>query len=121
MTDFRKPLEHLLEAVPGALLVSIMGTDGIPIDTVQAPEGKVDASGLVVEYGALIEQVRRSAQMFAAGGLEEVAVRAENLTCIMRPINQEFFLALVLQPGASIGKSRYLLRLQAPQFEPALT
>lgn len=121
MTSFRSTLERIRRAVPGALSASIMGADGIPIDAVHVDGLEVDPNGLVIEYGALLDQVRRSAQMFAAGDLQEVAIRAERLTCVMRPINREFFLALVIGPTASVGRSRYLLRIQAPQLEPELS
>lgn len=121
MTDFRGQLDRIRRAIPGALSASIMGMDGIPIDAVHEEEAQTDPSGLVVEYSALLEQVRKSAQMFAAGELEEVSIRAERLTCIMRPINREFFLALVIRPEASMGKSRYLLRIQAPKLEAGLS
>lgn len=119
--DFRARLSRLKEAIPGAFAASIMGSDGIPIDAIETPLKGVDTSGLIVEYGALLESVRKTAQMFAAGRLEEVAVRSEHLTALLRPINDEFFLALVLGPEASLGKSRYLLRIEAPQLEEALS
>lgn len=120
--DFRARLARLKEAVPGAFAATIMGADGIPIDLVQAEDiENLDASGLLVEYGALLEQVRKTAQMFSAGPLEELSVRSERLTCLMRPINEEFFLALVLPPEASLGHSRFLLRVEAPQLRSALS
>lgn len=120
--DFRARLARLREAVPGALAATIMGADGIPIDLVQNTDvDQMDASGLLVEYGALLEQVRKTAQMFAAGPLEELSVRSERLTCLMRPINDEFFLALVIPPEASLGRSRFLLRVEAPQLRTALS
>lgn len=121
MTDFRGRLDRLLKAVPGAVGASIMGADGIPIDAVQRDGLEIDSAGLLVEYGALLEQVRQTAQMFAAGDLEELAVRAERVTCVMRPINGEFFLALMIGPRASVGRSRHVLRLEAPQLRPALS
>lgn len=119
--DFRDRLTRLKNAIPGAVTATIMGADGIPIDAVESPPNGIDTSGLLVEYGALLEQVKKTAQMFAAGQLEELAVRSERLTAIMRPINEEFFLAVVLGPTGSLGKSRYLLRVEAPQLESALS
>lgn len=119
MTDFRASLSKLAEAMPGVLAVSIMGTDGIPIDSVVVEEAP-DAAGLLVEYSALLDQVRQSAQMLSAGELEELTVRSSELTCIMRLINPEFFLAAVITPRQSMGRTRYLLRVQAPTLLEAL-
>ena len=97
-----------------------MGSDGIPIDVINHDMMDVDATNLFVEYGGLLEQFKTTAQMFAAGELEELSAQTEQFTCVMRPITPEFFLALVLSPKASIGRSRFLLRIHAPLIRPDL-
>jgi len=98
-----------------------MDRDGIAIETVEAPhEGQIDITALVVELSSLLDRVRKSAQMFAAGGLQELSVRSENLTTIIRPLTEDYFIALALRPDASIGKGRYLLRLNAHRLTEAL-
>lgn len=117
MTTLSEPLEKLCRSVPGAVAATIMGVDGLPVDTHTASEdgtGEMDLASLLVEYSSLLSQVQRSAQMFAAGGLEELSIKAEHLTTIIRPINDEYFLAIALAPHANFGKGRYHLRLIAP-------
>lgn len=104
-----------------ALAASIMAMDGIPVDAIELDAGDVDVSALLVEFSSLLGQVQRSAQMFAAGGLEELAIRSEHLTTIIRPINQEYLLCLALRPDANFGKGRYLLRINAPKLASALS
>jgi predicted regulator of Ras-like GTPase activity (Roadblock/LC7/MglB family) len=118
--EFRTPLRAICTAMPGAVAATLMGSDGIPVETVQAEPNEVDVGSLLVEYAALLDQVRRSAQMFEAGSLEELAIASEHLTTIIRPLNPEYFLALALTPAASAGKGRYLLRIHAPQLIEAL-
>jgi predicted regulator of Ras-like GTPase activity (Roadblock/LC7/MglB family) len=122
LDTIREPLNEICAAVPGAFAATIMGSDGVPVDTVEArvADGSLDVASLLVEYSALLGQVRSSAQMFAAGQLEELAISSENLTAIIRPLNTEFFVALALSPGANFGKGRYLLRLHAPRLLSAL-
>ncbi len=122
MTDeFRIPLQSVCSTVPGALAATVMGSDGIPVETVTAEvDADVDVSSLLIEYSALLDQIRRSAQMFAAGDLQEFSVRSEELIAIIRPINDEYFVALALRPEGSLGKGRYLLRLNAPRLAEAL-
>ena len=120
--EIRGPLEKIQSGVEGALAVTIMAADGVPVDSLEmtADDG-VDVSSLVVEYSSLLQQVKSSAQMFAAGGLEEVAISSERVTMIIRPVNAEYFIALALQPGANFGKGRYLLRLFAPKLAGVLS
>ena len=118
---FRNHLDRLLQAVPGSVAASIMGADGIPIDVVQAEPEPDEPTSLFVEYGTLIEQFRSTAQMFAAGDLEELAAKSERFTCVMRPINGDFYLALILHPSASVGRGRFHLRILAPSLHPDLS
>lgn len=116
--EIRAPLESICGAVDGALAASVMGFDGVPVDTYEHAPGPEDAdvASLLVEYSTLLDQVKNSAQMFAAGDLEELSIRADRVTALIRPLNQEFFLVLALtSPGAS-GKGRYLLRMHAPKL-----
>ncbi|NJK89655.1 MAG: hypothetical protein HC923_09790 [Myxococcales bacterium] len=99
----------------------MMDKDGIPIATVETDFLEdVDISALLVELSAVLGQVRRSAQMFAAGDLEELSVRSENLTTILRAVNEEYFVALALRPESPTGKGRYLLRINAPRLRAAI-
>src|SRR5262249_8473358 len=111
-------------AVDGAVAASIMGNDGIPVTAyeVEPKDGdEIDVSSLLVEYSALIGQVQRSAQMFAAGGLEELSITSQRLTTIIRPVTGEYFIALAMRSSANFGKGRYLLRIHAPRLAGDLT
>ncbi|MEQ8273402.1 MAG: roadblock/LC7 domain-containing protein [Deltaproteobacteria bacterium] len=122
--EIRGPLEKIHQGVDGALAITLMGMDGLPVDTLHptaSDHEDLDVSSLVVEYSTLLNQVKSSAQMFAAGGLEELAISSEHLTMIIRPVTDEYFLALALTPGANFGKGRYLLRVLAPTLAGALS
>lgn len=122
--EIRGPLEKIHQGVQGALAITLMGMDGLPVDTLHPNPSEredMDVSSLLVEYSSLLTQVRSSAQMFAAGGLEELAISSEHLTMIIRPVTDEYFLALALTPGANFGKGRYLLRVLAPTLAGALS
>jgi predicted regulator of Ras-like GTPase activity (Roadblock/LC7/MglB family) len=122
MSDFNERLRSIVHAVDGAVAATIMGVDGIPVQAYEAEASDdVDVSSLLVEYSSLIPQVQRSAQMFAAGGLEELSIRSERLVTIIRPVNAEYFLALALKADANHGKGRYLLRVHAPKLAGALS
>lgn len=119
MTVFRECLEDICGALNGVVIATVMGLDGLAVDTLsgQAPvssnDEPVEVDALLVEYSALLDQVRRSAQVFEAGGLEEVSIRSERLTTIIRLLTPEYFVAVALTPQASSGKARYLLRLHS--------
>jgi predicted regulator of Ras-like GTPase activity (Roadblock/LC7/MglB family) len=122
LSDFKERLQLIVTSVDGAVAATIMGIDGIPVQVYEV-EGRddVDISSLLIEYTALIPQVQRSAQMFAAGGLEELSIKSEKLVTIIRPVNAEYILALALRTNANMGKGRYLLRVHAPKLVEELS
>ena len=118
--EIRGPLESICGAVDGALAATVMGFDGLPVDSYGIEpaddDGEVDLESLLVEFSNLLGQVKSSAQMFSAGGLEEMSIASERVTTIIRPLGEEYFLALALRPLGNTGKGRYLLRIHAPQL-----
>ncbi|HJL40226.1 MAG TPA: hypothetical protein RMG48_02910 [Myxococcales bacterium LLY-WYZ-16_1] len=124
-SEFRVPLESICHGLPDAVAATLMGADGIPVETVErdpAASDEPDVPSLLVEFSSLLGQMRRSAQMFAAGPLEEVSIASERLVTIIRPLNEEYFVAVALRPGSSsTSKGRYLLRVQAPRLAAALS
>jgi predicted regulator of Ras-like GTPase activity (Roadblock/LC7/MglB family) len=65
------------------------------------------------EYSQVLGQIRQAAQMLDMGTAREVAVQAENMITLMRLLNDEYFVALAIEPTGNIGKGRFLLRMQA--------
>jgi predicted regulator of Ras-like GTPase activity (Roadblock/LC7/MglB family) len=124
MTDFSTHLQSISTAVDGVIAVTLMGNDGIPVEAYEPATnsgGELDVSSLLIEYSSLIAQVQRSAQMFAAGGLEELSIASERLTTIIRPVTSEYFLALAMRANSNVGKGRYLLRIHAPKLASQLS
>lgn len=121
--EIRGPLQRICGRLKGALGATVMGVDGLTVDSVAAtpaPRTDADVESLLVEYSSLLGQVQRSAQMFAAGHLEELTISSEHLTTLIRPLTDEYFIALTLGPQASVGKGRYLLRIHARELTGVL-
>jgi predicted regulator of Ras-like GTPase activity (Roadblock/LC7/MglB family) len=127
MSDFRNALQSICSSLPGTVAVSLMSFDGLPLETVEtgampgADEGGMDLGSLLVEYSTVLAQVQRTGEIFSAGPIEELSIRSENLTTLIRPVNTEYFVALAMRPEASLGRGRYLLRVHAPRLVDALT
>lgn len=125
MSGFTEHLQSISSRVEGVIAVTLMGLDGIPVENYESEtkdeDGEVDVSSLLIEYSSLISQVKRSAQMFSAGGLEEISITSERLTTIIRPVTEDYFLALAMRTNANLGKGRYLLRIHAPRLASELS
>lgn len=116
---FREHLEEVCKT-EGSIAASVMGFDGIAVDTVTPAESDLDLNSLLVEYTGILGQVRNAAEVLQTGPVREVAIGTERLTALIRPINAEYFLVLALRPEGNFGKGRYLLRVTAPLLQGEL-
>lgn len=116
---FRERLEEICR-MEGAVVASLMGVDGIAIDTVTRQQGEWDVDLLLVELTQLFEQVRKVCAVLQTGGLNEVAIHADGLVILLRPVDEQYFLMLVLRPQGNSGQARYRLRLAAPKLRQEL-
>ena len=113
--SFREHTQRIVESTKGALACAIMGFDGIAIDSYEVGGGEIDIPNLLVEYATAAQQLRRTAiEQQTPGALTELAVSGSKLSTLLRPLNEEYFLAVVLGPNAFAGKARYLMRVIAP-------
>ena len=97
-----------------------MGFDGIPVESF-APDGKkVDIQTVGMEFTHILAQVRKAADALDAGGTEEVTIRTEKMTILIRMLTKDYFLAVALAPTGNSGKGRYLMRVTAPKLQAEL-
>ena len=75
--SFREHLEQICREVDGAVACSLMGVDGIEVDTHLADGGEVDLKSLHVEYSGVLRSAKEAAEAHAAGGVAEIAIATD--------------------------------------------
>jgi predicted regulator of Ras-like GTPase activity (Roadblock/LC7/MglB family) len=110
---FKGILREVVENTDGGLASILMGFDGITVDSYTGADSTVDMETVGGEYSQVLMQIKQASQMLEMGTASEVAVQAENMITLMRMLNDEYFVALALEPTGNLGKARYLLRIQA--------
>jgi predicted regulator of Ras-like GTPase activity (Roadblock/LC7/MglB family) len=119
--SFRTHLESVVNQVDGALACSVMGFDGISVDTFQREEAaELELGGAWVEYANLLGQLRQAAETLKTGTVTEVSVNSDKVLTLMRLVSPEYFLVLALRADGNYGKGRYILRVTAPQIRAEL-
>jgi predicted regulator of Ras-like GTPase activity (Roadblock/LC7/MglB family) len=114
---FREQLQDVCRSCDGAVACTLMGVDGIEIDTHLEPGGdEVDVKSLLVEYSSLFRTASEASQAHEAGGVAELAIASEKLLTVARLVSPEYFMAVALRPDGNFGKARYLLRVAAPKL-----
>ena len=123
--SFLTHLEAIVGQVEGAIACSVMGFDGIAVETHQAPAAAAQNASLElttawVEYANILSQVKTAAESLKTGAVAELSVNTENLITLMRMVTPEYFLVLGLKPTGNYGKARYVLRITAPKVKSEL-
>ena len=116
--NVRDELQKIGKGIDGALYVSLMGFDGIAIESFkdEVREAAADPELVLAEYSNAMQMVIRAAEALQAGALAEVTINTGKLVTIIRPLSAELFVAAVLDSAANFGKARYLLRMSGPKL-----
>jgi predicted regulator of Ras-like GTPase activity (Roadblock/LC7/MglB family) len=116
---FGELLDRLLREVPGARVVTVMGFDGIAIET-RDKDGAAKEAPAAVELAAVTSQLRRAAEGLDEGDVREVSLETGGSVTLLRPLTSEYCLAMTLASDALVGKGRYLMRVLAPAIAQEL-
>ncbi len=117
---FREHLEQVCRNIDGAVACSLMGVDGIEVDTHLTGGDGIDLKSLLVEYSGVLRSAREAAEAHAAGGVAEIAITTDKLHAVVRLVSPEYFMVVALTPDGNLGKARYLLRVTAPKLQAEL-
>lgn len=122
---FREHLEAVVTSVSGSVACSLVGFDGIAVDTHQADAraaeaAAIDLNAALTEYGNLLGQLKSTALTLKTGAVAEMSVNSEKIITIMRMVTPEYYVVLALLPDGNYGKGRYALRLAAPKLAKEL-
>ncbi len=119
--SFSEQLQSVVSQVDGALACTIMGFDGIAVETHQvANASDLDLGTTWIEFASILTQLKSAAAQLKAGTINEVSINTDKMTAVMRPLSAEYFLVLALRPDGNYGKGRYALRIAAPKVRAEL-
>ncbi len=113
--SFASILKTIVDGCGGGIAAALMGNDGIPIEqaaAAAAPKGVMaeDIGTAGVEFGRILEEIRKVSDSLAAGALTETMVSFGRFSLLFRSVDEDTFVVLAIAAGANIGKARYLMR-----------
>ncbi|MCC6641218.1 MAG: roadblock/LC7 domain-containing protein [Deltaproteobacteria bacterium] len=113
--SFDAILQRIVDECGGGLGVALMGSDGIPIaQAIASRRSQVfdvdDMAAAGVEFGRILDEIRKVADALDGGVLGEVVVTLARFTVVLRVIDADSFVALALAPDGNLGRARYLVR-----------
>jgi len=122
--SFAAVLRTLVSESGGAIAAVLLGRDGIPIEQVEAgrlPVEELERIGSAgAELGRIFEEIRKASDSFGGGQALETLVRVDRFWLLLRPVDEETHLLLVLAPEGNVGKARFLMRRHLPALQAQL-
>ena len=116
---FENRLQHLLEQIDGALAVSLVDRDGIPVESAGGSEG-LDLEALAAELLAQTRSIADDHRELDVGEVRQFSVTTERYTILVSALDKGYYLLLVLGNTGIYGKARFELRRSLLQFEQDL-
>lgn len=112
---FADILKEVVQGTDGALGALVVGVDGIPVEEFSITKD-IDLQSMTVEYATLLKEIERGSQASQLGSTKEVTVIADKAMIMLRRLNEEYFMVLILSPDGNFGKGRFLLRMSVPRL-----
>lgn len=117
---FKEPLQKIVDNVEGGIAGLVMGFDGIAVESYTREGHKIDINTVGMELSFILTQVKKAAEILDVGLLNEISIKAEKLTVVIRLLSPQYFVAVALTPEGNFGKGRYLMRIVAPKMQAEL-
>jgi predicted regulator of Ras-like GTPase activity (Roadblock/LC7/MglB family) len=114
--SFIEVLKETVDKVDGAVSAMVIASDGIPVQE-YVSERLIDLTGLGAEASAMIKDIGYAAENLGLGEAREFSIISDRCGIILRKINNEYYLALVIKPEGNYGKGRFVLKTAVPKIE----
>jgi predicted regulator of Ras-like GTPase activity (Roadblock/LC7/MglB family) len=119
MNVFQDTLRRIAERVEGTRAVSLVGVDGIAIDSFVSSEG-LPMESLAAETGALVKAARAALALTDHGPIQQLSVASDRAATILCRVTEEYYLLLLLARDGNFGRGRFELRKAAVALEKEL-
>jgi predicted regulator of Ras-like GTPase activity (Roadblock/LC7/MglB family) len=116
---FRETLQGLARRVEGVRGVSLIGRDGIAVDTF-LQNGDVPLDLVAAEMTGFLKNLSAADLGLETGAVRQFAVVADNAIVVLSSVTAEYYLLMLLSPAGNFGRARYELRKAASTLEKEL-
>jgi predicted regulator of Ras-like GTPase activity (Roadblock/LC7/MglB family) len=113
---FKETLQVVVDATDGGLAGLLMDFEGLPLESYSKEGAPFDIEAVGAEVSVVVKAIQRASEMLEAGDTREVAFKSAKMVTLIRVLNENYFIALTMEPEGNFGKGRYMLRLAAPKL-----
>ena len=119
MNVFQDTLRRIAVRVEGTKAVSLVGVDGIPIDSYGAMEG-LSMESLAAELGAFVKSAQGPHATLHSAPIQQLALVTATSSAILSRVTEEYYLLLLLSRDGNFGRGRFELAKAALALEKEL-
>ena len=102
-------MSEVLERTEGCLGVLIMGFDGITVEEVWKAAKSATNNVALAEYTSLLRNAQRINSELGLAELQEMTFSGADEIFVLRVVNNDYFLAMILAADGNFGRGRYEL------------
>jgi predicted regulator of Ras-like GTPase activity (Roadblock/LC7/MglB family) len=113
---FKETLQVVVDGTEGGLAGLLMDFEGLPLESYSKENSQFDIEAVGAEVSVVVKAIQRASEMLEAGDTREVAFKSAKMVTLIRVLNENYFIALTMDPEGNFGKGRYMLRLAAPKL-----
>ncbi|MBE9529280.1 MAG: hypothetical protein IME99_08590 [Proteobacteria bacterium] len=113
-------LKELVDSTTGGVAATLMGTDGLAVQSYPTENYPCDIESIGVECGGAVEELKKASEALKLGSVEEVVVATSTSSLVLRLVVPEYYIAFVIDPGAGAGQARYRARIAARKVKSEL-
>ncbi|MBI5417530.1 hypothetical protein HZA55_06235 [Candidatus Poribacteria bacterium] len=119
MIDFSEKMKNALDNIDGAIACIFSGLDGIGVANIVAVD-RFDPAVLDVELATMLRSLTKVANNLKLEKVDELALKAGDLIIFVKIVGSEYFVGIVLNNDANLGRARLEIRKIIPLFEKEL-
>lgn len=119
MNVFQDTLRRIAERVEGTRAVSLVGVDGIAIDSYGTSEG-VSMESFAAELGAFVKSAQGPHRSLDSAQIQQLSVVTDSAIAILSRVTEEYYLLLLLSREGNFGRGRFELARAALALEKEL-
>ena len=116
---FTERLQRVADRIDGSLALSLVETEGIPVEST-SKDSSLDLELLAAELMSQVRAVAQNHQELSIGEVKHFSVTTDRYTFMVGALTEVYYLLLVLEAGASLGRARFELRRSVLLFEEDL-
>jgi predicted regulator of Ras-like GTPase activity (Roadblock/LC7/MglB family) len=108
--SFQEELETICQDMPDCLAAVLMNIEGLVVTQHVPQPSDLDIELLLVEMTNGLKQLISAVASADGGSLGDISLNFSKGSLVVRFLDEEHFVGMLMRPSGIIGKGRYLLR-----------